>query len=137
MNLNLSLVFHTDGDFWFNNEDNLFDENYAIYKNAECTYSKLFDMDNEEVSFSLSVKGTALECKRAAEKLLGNIICNIRTSDYYMVFQISLFLINGIESLKGIDDDSDGFYYDNHISGNYEGTSLEIYASREDDKHEP
>lgn len=136
MKLNIELVFYTDGDFWFNNEDKLFNKDSVLLENADCAYSNLFDIDNEKVSLSLYVKGNARECKYAVEELLGNLICNIRTHDYYMVLKISDFLFNGIKALKGLNDDIDNFFYDNNMSGNYEGSSLKIYVSREDDKHD-
>lgn len=123
--LNLKIRFNTDGDFGFNDENALFDKSCDFYKGAKIRYRhKQID---QTISFRLFARGDAVACRRAAEDLLENLICNIRTSRYYIVNMLCKFLIPAIDELGFTTKEID---YRDSLQGNYEGTFLNLDVKR-------
>lgn len=119
MRLNLKICFCTDGDFGFTNPNVPFDKTRSFYEGAEIHY-RCTSLD-QTIRFSLVAIGVSTACKRAAKDLLENLICNIRTSRYYIVDDMCKFLIPAHDVLDDLENEFE--YYDT-ISGNYEGTFL-------------
>ncbi|WP_281513148.1 hypothetical protein [Bacteroides acidifaciens] len=121
MTLNLKICFCTDGDFWFTNLNVLFDKTRSLYEGAEIRY--ICTSNDQTLRFSLVAIGDYTACKRAAKDLLESLICNIKTSRYYIVDDLCKFLIPAHDVLNGIEKE---FEYCDTIHGNYEGTFLHL-----------
>ena len=121
MTLNLKICFCTDGDFWFTNLNVLFDKTRSLYEGAEIRY--ICTSNDQTLRFSLVAIGDYTACKRAAKDLLESLICNVKTSRYYIVDDLCKFLIPAHDVLNGIEKE---FEYCDTIHGNYEGTFLHL-----------
>lgn len=123
MKLQLQMKFCTDGDFWFNNEEELFDLRKTLYHGAKISYNKKFDPDNQEINLTLIADGDSRACQWAVRDLLESLICNIRTIKYYLVQDLYNFLVPARE---GLFREGEEINYTNTIGGNYEGTFISL-----------
>lgn len=127
MKIKIKVEFSTDGDYSICNYDSYKNEPISksvnsngnevkIYSQAshifndEYTIVKIFECDNVD------------SCKMYARLFLQQLLCDISvlSSHYYLIKDFYELFINGITA---INEDKD--YY-NAISGNYEGTELDI-----------
>ena len=119
MKLKLYISCYTDGDFSFNNIDNLFDVNNSLYKGAIISYTHL--VDGEQIFFDLTCEGEPNPCRWAARDLMETLVCNIHTHKYYLVKDLYDLIITPKEELLWSGRD---VQYSDILSGNYDGTVL-------------
>ena len=119
MKLKLYISCYTDGDFSFNNIDNLFDVNNSLYKGAIISYTHL--VDGEQIFFDLTCEGEPNPCRWAARDLMETLVCNIHTHKYYLVKDLYDLIITPKEELLWSGRD---VHYSDILSGNYDGTVL-------------
>jgi len=117
--------FYTDGDFGFDDFDNLFDKNNSMYEGAEVKYINV--LDGEHIYIRLQTHGEANACRWAVRDLLEKLMCSIRTHKHYLVRQVYDSLYYFHDGLwEDVNQDKDIC-----MSGNYDGTYLALHM-RED-----
>lgn len=132
MKLLLDLSFVTDGDFCFNNSENLFDPKETMYKESDVKY--FYTCDGEDIHVRLEANGDDNACRWAAEELMENLVCNIRTHKYYVIKYLYDLIITPKEQLLW---SGENVNYLNGISiGNYEGTCIQLIIFNEYDTND-
>lgn len=131
MILRLGLAFGTDGDFGFNDSENLFDPQKRMYEGADVKYD--YTEDGEKIYITLQADGNDDACRWAARDLMESLVCNIRTHKYYVIKYLYDLIIAPKEELLWSKDDVN--YFDS-IGGNYEGTNIRLIVLHEDNDTE-
>lgn len=121
--LSLMVRFHTDGDFRFDLPEGLIDTDSPLYKEAFPDVSVV--TGDETYEFRVRAQGPADQCRYAARDALENLICAIRTFRSYLVGDLYAFLSKPLGGTLW-DEEVEQVYYQDAMSGNYEGTILTL-----------
>jgi len=127
MKLLLDLTFKTDGDFGFNNMENLIDPKDSMYKGAGIQY--YCSCNDESIYVTLIADGDDNACRWAARDLMERLVCNIRTSRYYIIRYLYDLIITPKEDLLW---SGENVNHSDSIGGNYEGTHIRLVIKNED-----
>lgn len=124
MEVILDAQFHTDGDFHFEDGNNLIDPNRDFYKNWKIKYDH--DHSGETEYFYLRAVGSD-SCPFPLRDLLESMMCNLRVSKshYWLIRDI----YNILDEILNIcvyerDNSEDSVSVTKYLSGNYDGTTI-------------
>lgn len=126
MRVILDAKFCTDGDFHFENPENLIDPHSSFYENCDIEY--IHDVDGENIRFYLAATGSFF-ASLAVRDLLESLICSLRVgrSHSYLVGDI-YNILNSIldEAIYNRDKSKEVTRVDRFLSGNYDGTFVHV-----------
>jgi len=109
-------------------DDNPFDSESPLYKDADIDYSCKHNPDEYYYRFTLIAKGEQ-GVILAARDLLGKLICGLRTSRYYVVRYVYDMLSEPLDAVRNHRSDID---LNTSMDGNYEGTRCHLVLEHAD-----
>lgn len=117
----LDAKFCTDGDFHFENPENLIDPHSSFYENCDIRYN--YDEYGETIHFNLVATGSFF-ASLAVRDLLEALICNLRVGHHsYLVGDIYNMLNSILDgAIYDRDKSKEMTRVDGYLSGNYDGT---------------
>lgn len=124
MTLVLDISFHTDGDFCVNDRESIFNKDSRLYRDADLIYRT--EESGESIEFALIASGDENACRWAARDLLQSLICEFKTFKSYLVRDLYQFLDTPLAIVQKRGNEA---RYEDHLSGNYEGTYLLLQIS--------
>ena len=127
MRLHLAINFETDGDFYFENPNSIFDARNSMYRNATLI-DEVNDEDQENVRFYLIATGDADACRWAARDLMEKIVCQLRTGKYEVIKDVYDLVITPKENYLWSDAE---VHYVDCLSGNYTGSYISLTVEHE------